>query len=191
MSHLSFPTWLTCLLDLTPFHWHTILVRGDELDGSFLWGLSHGWLRRVNPIGVVEFGGCAGSPQGLLVGSECARGLRRRAAGICRAALPEQGVPNEIEAYGTSYGDLDLTQVSGRWTAKGWQSFKAAFPSYLRLAYGPAAVRCHERHEVGAYPVPAVPMWVSHLKVLSFLSEPQNLGLHTVPSTSPRPMLSW
>lgn len=68
MSHLSFPTWLTCLLDLTPFHWHTILVRGDELDGSFLWGLSHGWLRRVNPIGVVEFGGWAGSPLGLLVG---------------------------------------------------------------------------------------------------------------------------
>lgn len=68
MSHLSFPTWLTCLLDLTPFHWHTILVRGDELDGSFLWGLSHGWLRRENPIGVVEFGGWAGSPLGLLVG---------------------------------------------------------------------------------------------------------------------------
>lgn len=42
MSHLSFPTRFAGLLDLTPFHWHTILVRGDELDGSFLWGLSHG-----------------------------------------------------------------------------------------------------------------------------------------------------
>lgn len=42
MSHLSFPTWFAGLLDLTPFHRHAILVRGDELDGSFLWGLSHG-----------------------------------------------------------------------------------------------------------------------------------------------------
>ena len=42
MSHLSFPTWFASLLDLSPFHWHAILVGGDELDGSFLWGLCHG-----------------------------------------------------------------------------------------------------------------------------------------------------
>lgn len=42
MSHLSFATWFAGLLDLTTFHGHAILIRGDELDGSFLWGLSHG-----------------------------------------------------------------------------------------------------------------------------------------------------
>lgn len=30
-------------------------------------------------------------------------------------------------------------------------------------------------------------VWASHLKLLSFSSEPQVVGLHTVPSTSPRP----
>lgn len=59
-THLSLATWFAGLLDLAPFHGHAILVRGDELDGPLLWGLSHGWLRRENPIGADGVDGLGG-----------------------------------------------------------------------------------------------------------------------------------
>lgn len=42
LPHLSFATSIAGLLDLTSFHRQAVLVGGDELDGAFLWRLSHG-----------------------------------------------------------------------------------------------------------------------------------------------------